>query len=52
MSIEGPVALPATTSTNPETAPYYGEHLHKWYAADKTLSTQREVVEALIQNPG
>ena len=37
---------------NPETAPHYGEHLHKWYAADKTLSTQREVVEALIQNPG
>ena len=44
--------LVRTLKANPETAPHYGEHLHKWYAADKTRSTQREVVEALIQNPG
>jgi hypothetical protein len=44
--------LVRTLKANPETAPQYGEHLHKWYATDKTLSTQREAVEALIQNPG
>lgn len=38
--------------SNPETAPHYGEHLHKWYAADKTLSTQREAAEALIKVQG
>jgi len=38
--------------SNPETAPHYGEHLHKWYAADKTLSTQREATEALIKVQG
>jgi hypothetical protein len=33
--------------SNPETAPVYLERLHKWYADDKTVSTQREIAQML-----
>lgn len=32
---------------NPLTAPTYAEKLHKWYADDKTISTQRDLLKLL-----
>lgn len=36
--------------SNPETAKTYSESLHKWYAVDKTLSTQAELIAMLNQS--
>ncbi len=33
--------------SNPETANNYSEILHKWYADDKTISTQKDLIELL-----
>lgn len=33
--------------SNPETAPTYSEKLHKWYADDKTVSIQKELLKLL-----
>jgi hypothetical protein len=33
--------------SNPETAPNYSERLHKWYADDKSMSIQKDLVSLL-----
>ena len=41
-------ALVRELKSNPETAEHYSAHLHKWYAKDKQVSIQREVVAYLM----
>jgi hypothetical protein len=41
-------ALVIALKANPETAPTYGEQLHKWYAEDKTLAIQHEIANMLL----
>ncbi|NDC43449.1 MAG: thioredoxin family protein [Chitinophagia bacterium] len=40
-------ALVLQLKANPETAPHYNEHLHKWYATNKTLAAQKELAALL-----
>jgi hypothetical protein len=40
--------LVKTLKANPETAPHYAEHLHKWYAQDRQHAIQHEALGALL----
>lgn len=40
--------LVKTLKANPETAPHYAEHLHKWYAQDRQYAIQHEALGALL----
>lgn len=40
-------ALVKQLKSDPTTAPTYAEVLHKWYADDKTVSTQKELINLL-----
>lgn len=39
--------LVTTLKADPLTAPTYAEKLHKWYAVDKTITTQNELIQLL-----